>query len=298
MPFWAALLGSVLAAGPCRALGPADWDLELDPYYSALGVTLPFAEGADSADVEKEELGTYRDMLARGFVPRYLVLEASLNPLPLAGVGIRDAFPGFYEDMQFTRNLNLVKAVTAGFEEPWAGAIFLGKVIDFDRGAKRLGRSRKGYVGYLASAGTHHILENLLIEEGWVELEWKVKGDLETEARKMSWSFRIGAKLHDHPEIENLLYVGLRRNRVDFQKAPWSFLLSSAVEYRMGLRASDLKPMSHFLLIEKNVPIPGKRWTFSVGAGYLWQAEDRYAGNLASKRRVLEQIVFRPNLRF
>lgn len=295
------LLALAAASVPAQAqaLGKTSLDLEIDAYYSALGLTVPFVGQADEKDVEKEELKTYRDMLSRALIPRYLVLEASVNPLPLAGVLIRRHGTRFYEEAQFSPSANLVDAITAGFEEPYALAVFLGKVIDFAPGKKSLGRARKGYVGYLASFGQYHILNSQLVPDHWVELEAKVKGDQATDKRKMSWSFRAGAKLHGHQDILDTFYVGLRRSRTDFEKVKHSFWLSTALEYRVDFNRHDLDPVSHYVMLEKNIPWRKKKWTFSVGVGYLFLAREKYAGELARRRTTPEsQFLLRPNLKF
>lgn len=292
---------ALLAARPeAFALGKPDWDLELDPYYSALGLTLPFLAQADSQDVEGAEMRTYLDMLKRGLVPRYLVIEGSVNPLPIAGVLLRGNAPGFYRDMQLSDNLNLVEAVTAGFEEPYALSLFLGKVIDFAPGQRDLARSRKGYVGYLASGGNYHIMQGIMVPDNWLELEAKVKGDARTAERKLSWSFRGGRRVHSNADVRGTYYLGLRRSRTDFKPGPWSWLLSSAIEYRMDLSQHGLEPLGHFFLVEKNIPVPRREWTLSLGVGYLWQSAKKYTGELSGRRRVgsESQLLFRPNLKF
>lgn len=262
-------------------------------------LTVPFSSGAVSAQVESGEMRTYRDMLTRALVPRFVVLEASVNPLPLAGVVIRKNAENLYDRTKVTPSLNLVRAVTAGFEEPYALSLFLGKVVDFAPGAKTLRRRKKGYVGYLASAGNYHIMENLLIPDNWLEVEAKIKGDLMTDARKMSWSFRAGRKFHANREVTGLFYLGLRRDRIDFEKTPLSFLLSSGIEYRADFSSRNFKPIGHFVMLHKNLPVGRRKLAFSLGIGYLWSARDKYSGSLAQRRRSPEsQVLLRPNLKF
>ncbi|MFC1679831.1 hypothetical protein ACFL2T_06435 [Elusimicrobiota bacterium] len=295
----AVLLALVLNAGSLHALGKTEVDLEFDAYYSALGLTVPFTEEDSQVEPDTGEFRIYWDLVRRGLIPRFLVLEASVNPMPLAGVIVRKNAEHFYEEAQATPNINLVEAITTGFEEPYAVAIFLGNVVDFSGGKKTLGRARKGYTGYLASAGNYHIMNNLLIPDNWLEVEGKIKGDQKTEKRKMSWSFRGGRKMHNNREILDTYYVGMRRNRVDFEKTKYSFILSTAIEYRVDFSHESMEPVSHFLLLEKNFPIPKKKWTFSLGIGYIWRSMKKYSGTLADRRRsVNSQVMLRPNLKF
>lgn len=295
------LTASFLACPDLSAmdLGRAELDLELDAYYSDLALYVPFTRKAVEEKVEKGEWGTYQDMLRKALIPRYMVLEASINPLPVLGAFIRKQSETFYQRAQWTDNMNVIEAVTAGFEEPYALSLFLGKVIDFDPGKKRLRRSKKGYVGYLASAGNYHLMDSLLIADNWLELEAKIKGDQEIEHRKMSWSFRGGGKFHHHREILDTYYIGIRRSRTDFKKSRFSFLLSSGIDYRVDFDQRTFKPIRHFFLLEKNFPLAKRKWTFSIGIGYLFQGQDKYSGSLAARRRKGEsQILIRPNLKF
>jgi len=289
----------LLAAGPAAALGKPSVDLELDAYYTPISMTLPFVAGADERDVEKAEFKTYRDMFARALVPRFLVLEASVNPLPLAGVLIREHARSFYDDTQFAPSTNLVKSLTAGFDEPWALTAFLGKVIDYSGGRKVLGHRQRGYVGYLVSYGDYHILLNQLIPDHWVEAEAKVKGDQTTDNRRMKWSFRFGTKRHGNREILDTYYLGLRRDRTDFKKTSWSWLLSTALEYRIDFDHHDFRPVMHFLMAEKNWPVGKRKLVLSVGAGYLRRDAGNYLGGLAARHGPTEeQFLLRPNIKF
>ena len=302
-PALAALAAAALScAGPARALSIEPPELELDPYYTALSVTVPFSSATMAAQVDRGEWQTYLDATWRALIPRFLLLEASVNPLPLAGAAIRSSSEGFYHRARVTPSFNLIESVTSGFEEPYAFAVFLGGITDYSAGRKSRGHRRKGYVGYLASYGNYHLMEGLFVPDNWLETEAKIKGDLVTDARKMSWSFRFGAKTHHNAEVTDTAYLGLRRDRIDYQKVPLSFLLSTGIDYRIDFRQGDLKPISQFVLVEKNFPYTTrnkKTYTFSLGVGYQWQSPDKYRGGLALKRtRPESQILFRPNLKF
>ena len=173
---------------------------------------------------EMGELEMYLALLPRAFdprsfIPRFLVLEASVNPLPCLGLVVRDRWPDFYRDAEVYENLNWVKAVTAGFEEPYALSILGGQFVNFDVPG-RGDVTGKGYGGLLVSVGTHHIKDNQLFRDDWIELESKVKGDRRSPVKKLSWSFRVGAKLHGNPYIADIVYIGMRRSRLDFEDTP------------------------------------------------------------------------------
>lgn len=289
-----------LLSAPAHALGKPEYELELDAYYTAAAMTVAFSSGAEAGHAE-EELSTYRAMTRKALLPRFAILEASVNPLPLVGVAYRAASEDLYRRAKVTPSLNWIDAGTTGFEEPYAFALFLGNVTDFSRGLKTSGHKRKGYVGYLTSFGNFHIMESLVIPDNWVETEAKIKGDLVTERRKMSFSFRVGGKLHANREVTDTVYFGIRRDRIDYEKTALSALLSSGLSYRADFRSGDWRPMSHFLLLEKNFPFTrrGKKLTFSMGLGYQWLSREKYTGTLAAQRlRPEARFLLRPNVKF
>ncbi|TBR17559.1 hypothetical protein EPO15_16620 [bacterium] len=297
MPLLALL---ALLAAPAHALGKPEYELELDPYYSAAAMTVAFSSGAAEGKAD-EEFSTYRDLTRQALLPKFAILEASVNPLPLLGVGYRAVSEDAYRRAKVTPSLNYIDAVTTGFEEPYALALFLGNVTDFSKGLKTSGHKRKGYVGYLASLGNFHIMESLVLPDNWAELEAKIKGDLVTEKRKMSFSFRVGGKLHSNREVTDTLYFGIKRDRIDYVKTPLSALLSSGLMYRADFRSGDWRPMSHFVLLEKNFPFAYKarKLTFSLGLGYQWLSKEKYTGSLAARRlRPEARFLLRPNVKF
>lgn len=299
MSVFGPVLLALLAPASAFAVGKPETALELDPYYSDIMMTIPFTEGAVESQVEKDEMNTYRDMLTRALVPRYMLLEASVNPMPLAGVLTRRLDEGFYRRSRVSPTLNIIEAITAGFEEPYALSAFLGKVVNFKGGGDTLGHRNIGYVGYLLSYGNYHIMESRLFPDHWFEAEAKVKGLMKTARRNMSWSFRGGAKLHGNRDIADVYYFGIRRDRVDIEDTPWSWLLSAALSYRADFDKRDFTPLQHTVLVEKNWPLRKGKMTLSVGAGYLWRGKGKYSGTVAERRSLdKSQILLQPNLKF
>src|SRR4051812_20702154 len=84
----AALLAGALL--PAAAAAKAEFELELDPYYSDASMTVSLSSaGMAPAPVDLDERQLYRD-LARNLVPRFLIVEASVNPMPIAGAVLRN----------------------------------------------------------------------------------------------------------------------------------------------------------------------------------------------------------------
>ncbi|MBU2574049.1 MAG: hypothetical protein KKH28_08250 [Elusimicrobia bacterium] len=274
-------------------------EIELDPYYASAGLYKSLTGKPIPHMGAASELELYRKLVKKFYLPRTAVLEASINPLPYAGTLIREHQPNFYRRAEVSKNLNLVEAVTAGFEEPWALSLFFGNVITFDSINKSFQGKRTGYSGILINAGNRHIQHNKLIRDNWFEVEGKLKGEQYLQDRKLRWSFRTGLKTHANSHIADSFYLGFRRSRTDFGSAKNFWLNNSGFEYVADFSQRNLGPIRHFFLVEKKFPF-GKRKTFSLGAGFIWTSGKKYTGKLADKNsgRSNFQFMIRPNLEF
>lgn len=289
-------------SAPSETSGDEDrhiaFEFEPDAYYTSAGLYLALTRAPIPHVGEKTEKEIYTTLLQRAYAPRFLVIEASVNPLPYLGTYIREHHPNFYEDATISGSFNWVKAVTAGFEEPYAVSAFLGNVVDFDVPENKAIRG-KGYSGLLYSMGTYHIKDNELIRDDWEEIEWKVKGDRKTPDRKLSWSFRVGLKLHGNPDITDIYYLSFRRSRLDFRPETASILNNSGFEYTVDMEMSTFTPVRHYFLVDKKWPLKGRKMAFCLATGFVWESARKYTGALASGRGTSDlQVILRPNLEF
>ncbi|HNW43386.1 MAG TPA: hypothetical protein PKI19_02710 [Elusimicrobiales bacterium] len=280
-------------------------EIELDPYYSAAGVYNSLTGKPIPHLKVKNELEIYKELISKFYLPRTLIIEASINPLPYAGTLVRRHQPGLYKDMQWTSNMNIVQAVTAGFEEPWALSIFLGNVVSFDTINKPLQGKRNGYSGLLIDMGTHHIKDNTLIRDNWIQMEGKLKGEQILADRSLRWSFRGGAKFHENRYIADSFFVGFRRSRTDFKsEGKTNFLLNnSGFEYTSDFSQKKLEPIRHLLVVDKKFPMKNSRMAFTLGLGFVWTADKKYSGPLSNASGAINttntfQFILRPNLEF
>ena len=277
----------------------AEVEYEIDAYYSNVSWTKGFNDQEVPEVKNLKELDIYKQILQDSLSPDFMLLEASINPLPILGIQLREHNPSLYQNGQSQGVAGkLVAAATAGFEEPYALSLFVGRVLKFaaPKGMKTVG-DNKGYIGYLLSVGAHHIQQNLLIRDNWVELEWKIKGKRETEAQYLSWSFRGGAKFHSHPNISDTFKLGIRRDRIDFQKAEDDFMRDIGFDYQLDVLQRTLKPSKQTLIIDKHWPLNQDKLTITLGFGVIWQGAERYTGALA-KEQEKWTFVLRPNIKF
>lgn len=299
-----ALLAACLLACAARAnAGPLDVHSELavDLYYTSLRTYLSRADKPRQYLGRKDdELGVYKALLKRSFVPRDLVLEASVNPMPLLGTVVREHAPGLYGSAKVTKNLNLVRAVTHGFEEPWALSMFAGDVMESKTLRRGFVEGDLAYSGYLASVGNFHILDNQLVPDDWVKTEWKLKGDRILKDQTLRWSFRTGARFNANHEVSDTVYVSFRRSRIDYHPAASRFWFNSGFQYQADLSQRDGSPLRHTVSVDKKFPLGSRRLALSTALGFVWTARGRYRGTLAA--RVSDepqfQVVLRPTLQF
>lgn len=279
-------------------------EIELDPYYSAIGVYNSLT-GKPIPHLEVgSELEIYKELITKFYKPRSLIIEASLNPLPYAGTLVKRHQAGFYKDMQWASNLNVVQAVTAGFEEPWALSLFLGNVVSFDTINRSLQGKRNGYSGLLIDVGNYHIKDNVLVHDNWVQMEGKLKGEQILTDRSLRWSFRGGAKFHANRHIADSFFIGFRRSRTDFKEKGGSFWLNnSGFEYVSDFSQRKMEPIRHYLVADKKFPFKKSRAAFTLGLGFVWTADKKYSGPLSNSAAGIEppnsfQFILRPNLEF
>ncbi len=272
---------------------------EPDAYYTDLDLIIALTRTPIPYLGEKSEYEIYATLLSRAaLLPQFLVLEASVNPLPYFGTYIKEHNPDLYDQARISGSFNGVKALTAGFEEPYAVSLLAGNVANFAvPGSKDT--VGLGYSGYLFSAGNYHIKDNELIKDDWREYEWKMKGDRKSPANKLSWSFRVGAKLHGNPFITDILYFSFRRSRLDYASAGSSLFNNSGFEYTYDMDRRTLSPIRHYFTVDKKWPLESRKMAFAVSVGFVWEAAKKYTGPLAAGRNRSDfQFILRPNIEF
>ncbi len=226
-----------------------------------------------------------------------MLLEAAVFPMPVLGVAIRRWAPGFYDDAKIG-GVRLVETVTAGFQEPYAFSVFFGNVVHFTRpGEARVG-TNKGHMGFLLSFATEHIKRSLLIEDRSYEIEWKMKGDRVFVDDRLSWSFRIGGKIHENPDIADSVTLGLRRSNIDFNRPFLSGVKNTSVEAKFDFAARDLRPLHLELVFGKAYPLKSRRVSLRLEAGVIREYRRLYTGALAGGDVDETTLVVRPKVSF
>jgi len=298
-PFSLFILAGAVALGAPLAQAQQDVTPKLEilqqynVYYTSIGVYIPTSEENFPDGGKLDEADVYRQLFERSFRPNVVALEASIYPMPIAGVWLRKSHPDLYD-----RAPSVIQAVTAGFQEPWAISAFFGTQMKFTRPEESERSSNRGYLGYLVSAGTKHIKDNVLIADDWLELEWKLKGERIFKEDRLDWSLRAGARYNGNRDIADTLHLGLRRSNLDFKSPFLSWLDNSRIDLFTELAVDGLGLVRQEVIFGKKYPMASRQLAWEFDVGVIYERASKYTGDLAPLAKTAYTFVFRPNIVF
>lgn len=286
-----------------RFIGRSRVSLAFEPFYMPLDIFIPLTASDIPKINTQKELAIYWYFLKRFFLPRFIVLEASVYPFPLVGSAIREKWPGFYDKMTVFNGLNIIESVTTStFQEPWASSVFLGNVVDFTPPVRTTVVTNgtnghhivrvvdfnsyigKAYGGLLVSYGTHHIRQNSLIRDDWLELEFKMIGKRWKSGAQTSWSYRMGGRYHSHSLIQSYFLAGFKREHLDRSFQKFTFTENSYIDLEYRCLTRSFKPISLRLLIGKKFPFSKTKLLPSLTLGVRWNFRSIYHDGLAGDK--------------
>lgn len=267
----------------------------MDPYYSSIGAYINLTEQPIPHLNTTDEKEIYADLLLRSHKPRFMLIEASVYPMPVLGAFWRHNYRDSYDKAQLGPDLNLVEALTAGFEEPYALSFFLGNMVTYQSDLEAMGKN-KGFMGYLLSIGDKHLFRNQAIDDHWLELEWKIKGTVSQSSMDLDWSLRAGMKWHDNEAIADAYYFAFRRDHSAIKNAWLSFMENSGVDVYFEFGQDLNAPTQQRLLLHKNVPLQNSKNMFVFTTGLIRTSQRRYQPPFDVDSEL--QLVFTPSIKF
>ncbi len=272
-------------------------ETEWDPYYSNIGYYQSFNDEYIPEVMEDDEASLYSRMVDSAFVlPKFLVVELGAYPVPYLGAWLKERQGGLYDDLH-VGGLNLVQAVTAGYNEPYALSFFLGSVVRFVRKGEETRVHNRGYTGFLFSFGDQHLVRNEIVNDKWYEFEWKIKGDQDFDRKTLSWSFRVGGKVHENADILDVIHFGLRRNHLDTASDQVSWFQNADMDLKIELSRHNFQLSQLSLFVNKKWPAYfSRKSTFEFGVGFIYE-KNRYTGVLSPLANDF-QVILRPALSF
>jgi len=277
-----------------------DFDYELDAYYSNVSAFIDLNQDEEIPDAsDKSELDIYSDLLLNTLNPNIFLIEAAIYPMPIGGLYFRKINEGMYDKARL-QDSNIVKLVTAGFNEPYSFSFFFGRMLTFKNKntSEHVGNNR-AYIGYLTSYGDRSIKDNRAYFDKWLEFEFKLKGTRKKLQRDLDWSFRVGSRFHDNDNFADSIYIGARRSSTDYQKSIYSFIYNSAFNTALSFSTDTFNMIGAELSVEKIIPLHFDfKSSFGLEVGYIYNSGDKYRGVLREEGIDNHQFVFRPNIKF
>jgi hypothetical protein len=276
-----------------------EYDYELDAYYSNASIFIDLDPSHEITDASNySELDIYTDLLLNTFSPNIMLFEASVHPVSIAGLYFRQNHEDIYDEARI-EEMNVVKVLTAGYEEPYSLSFFIGRMMVFKNAKNnRVGKNR-AYMGYLLTLGDYTIKDNQAHYDKWVNVEFKLKGTREKENSDLDWSFRVGAKIHDNPNFADTIFIGARRSSINYNRGVWSLSYNNAFSTLLAVSADTFELTDAEIILEKKWPIKSSRKiSFGLGLGYLYNSGQKYRGALKDEGVNNHQLIFRPNLKF
>lgn len=315
--FFEASAGAVDATGPSQNLsdatpsqhtaplplveesGKVDVMWELDPYYSDVGVNIPLTDKPIPTIRSTSESVIYSELIKDSLIPRFMLLEASIYPMPLLGTYLKTNEPDVYGRGRVGQSgVNFIESATAGFQEPWAVSAFFGNIAKIVRpGEARVG-SNVGYTGYLISLGSKNIKDNQMIADHWLELEWKIKGKVDYPDEKLGWSFRVGGKFHDNINIADVLYLNVFRTNLNAHFPFLSWMSNSTLDMKLFFSENNLRLVRQEYVVGKKYPKAGWKYAPTLDIGVIWASPEEYSGILRTTNLDTLTLVFRPSVEF
>jgi hypothetical protein len=275
---------SIFPLAYTKQFGPNELYLEIvDPYYAAAGTyfslsgrPMPNLDTASEADV-------YSFLARNAFKPSFFLAEAGVFPFPCGGIALKKWRRKFYDNATID-STNVVRALTesVNFKEPWSASVFLGNVVKFR--SEKGGSEGTGNIGVLASYGNYHIKDNDLLRDHWGEFELKLKVDKSGATLRYSTSYRLGGRLHCHPDIRHLMYLSLMRNRTDFKKGGFWLTRNTNFQVRSDWAFHPAEVLGVSVEAGRKFPFKIRSHDFAAGLsfGVTWKIGNPYTGPLGA----------------
>lgn len=291
------LCAILLAPLPLRAgeTETLSLETEVDPYYTSIGAYINLTSQPIPHLNTTDEKEIYSNLLLGSYKPRFMLLEASVYPLPVLGAAWRHNYRDSYDKAQLGADLNLVEALTAGFEEPYALSFFLGNMVTYQSDIEAMGKN-KGFMGYLLSVGDKHLFRNQVLDDNWLEFEWKIKGTIAQKQLDLDWSLRAGLKWHENNAIADAYYFAFRRDHSAIKNAWLSFMENSGVDIYLEYGQELHAPTQQRLLFHKNIPLQNSKNMFVFTTGIIHTSQRRYQPPFDVDTAL--QLVFTPSIKF
>ena len=285
------------AATVAPALSKTHW--HLDPYDANLGLNIPLTDKPIPTIQSGDEAVIFRDLMQDSLLPHYMLLQADVYPVPVLGTWLKARSPHTYNKADLANTgVNLIESSGTSFQEPWAVSAFFGNIANLQRPGEAASPDNLGYCGWLVAAGNQHLQDNVLVQDDWYKLEWRVTGDVNDADARMSWSLRVGSKFNANPYITDVTYLGFERTNMDFQQPFLSWLKNSHLDVELSFSHDGGRVVREELVVGKKYPMPERGYSFTLDVGFVWDSLYEYSGPLRQGTQSQYTLVFQPGIQF
>jgi hypothetical protein len=252
--------------------------------------------------VEKmSELQLYLTLLKRSLDPKYILVQVTGNPMINFSSWFERKHSIHYEKFKIAENFNVLEVLSAGYQEPYSMSLFLGDLMPFWEKTKE-GRKQAGSAvsGFVATFSNRSIVRNILVENNWIDLQWKIKVVKATRQTSISSVFSGGMIFYGSPLFSNALVLDLCRER--YSRSKWNFRDNSSIRLLLKMPIFDrnnryFKDYFSENMIDLGVSYPIRKFktlSFSLNLGYIWT----HIYNEQGIREQDLQFFIRPNVLF
>ena len=228
-----------------------------------------------------KEAEIYARLGRRLFFPTYLLFQATGYPLSALSSYLETDRYHFYNRFNTYSDMNILRSIGSGFEEPYAFSLFLGNIlllVHTDSLKSGVKQSGSALAGFIISHGRHQIHNNIYLQDAWYQIELMLIGNLkEPLRRRLSWNFRIGAKLHQNRFFRDVMTLSLERSHTDWRFRGWSLVKNSFFKYQGYFPSpfSHDKKFAGLQMISYGKKFPAKLFQkklfFTFGLGVRWE---------------------------
>ncbi len=236
-----------------------------------------------------DESKIYSLLLNQMYYPKFILFQTTFYQLSSLSSYLETDHDKIFARFDLIGDINLLKSIGGGFEEPYAFTLFLGNLvylsyIDSTR-TESLKRRQSGsaLAGLAFSWGNHQICDNIYFHDFWYQIELMLTGVLkEQTARKITWNFRAGVKYHKNNLMPDVFIFSVERSHSTFYPAGFSLIKNSVFKYRVYLPLSKTSEMPFFVYqhfsFGKKIPVTliGKKMLLVLGVGARWEWIAKY----------------------
>jgi hypothetical protein len=223
----------------------------------------------------------YSQLVRRLLVPTYFLLQGTAYPLAALSSLLETDHLRLYNRFQTPFDLNVVRTIGAGYEEPYAISLFLGNIlllVHSDSLKPGLRQSGSALAGFLISGGYHQIHNNIYFPDRFYQVELMLIGNFkEPRQRRLTWNFRLGAKIHQKEFLRDMITVSVERSHSDWRYRGWSPIRNAIFKYQGYFPApnSENKTPAGLQLISVGKKFPISVWQRKLlvilAAGVRWE---------------------------